>query len=313
MKHYLTLLALAGLFAVPGAFAQTADLTPPPAWAAPYNPDFKPMADAVLQRLPGSSQAFSRKQARNLYFSPDWHPENHPEMPAIVATGRQPDVFACGSCHRAEGTGGPENASLAGLPEAYLVQQLADFKSGARTGYQNMVNIGKALTQEEARIAAKYYAALSFDHLIEVVEAETIPKVFIAGFLFAKDPAGGTEPLGKRIVEVPNDLKQFELRDSKSRFTVYVPPGSIQKGKTLVEEGPSGGVACAVCHGADLKGLAQIPGIASRSPTYLFRQLHYFKHGQRAGPSSALMIPQVAQLTRDDMIAIAAYLATQSP
>ena len=39
---------------------------------------------------------------------------------------------ACGSCHRAEETGGPENSSLAGLPATYFVQQMADFKSGAR-------------------------------------------------------------------------------------------------------------------------------------------------------------------------------------
>ncbi|MGC1842755.1 MAG: hypothetical protein WA730_10195 [Pseudolabrys sp.] len=53
-------------------------------------------------------------------------------MPAIVASGRKPDVRACGSCHRSEGTGGPENSSLAGLSVDYFVQQMADFKSGAR-------------------------------------------------------------------------------------------------------------------------------------------------------------------------------------
>ncbi len=286
---------------------------PLPEWAAPRDPSFRPQADDAPQHLEGSDLSFSRKDARNLYFSPDWHPDNHPEMPDIVANGRRPDVFACGSCHRAEGTGGPENASLAGLPESYIVQQLADFKSGARVGFQNMVKIGQALTEEEAEIAAAYYAALPMGQLIEVVEAETIPKVFIAGFLFAKDPAGGTEPLGERIVEVPDDLRQFELRDTQSRFTVYVPEGSIGKGKTLVENGSEGGVACSVCHGADLRGLAQIPGIAGRSPTYIFRQLHYFQQGQRVGVGSALMKPQVQNLNQSDLIAIAAYLATLAP
>src|ERR1019366_4149005 len=89
-------------------------------------PDDKP------NPLQGSNAAFSWKQARDLFFAPDWHPDDHSAMPEIVASGRKPDVRACGSCHRVEGTGGPENASLAGLPVSYFVQQLADFKSGAR-------------------------------------------------------------------------------------------------------------------------------------------------------------------------------------
>ena len=104
-----------------------------PSWAYPWDPDFKVLpADDVLHRLPGSTAAFSWNQARDLFFSPDWHPEDHPAMPEVVSRGRKPDVRACGSCHRAEGTGGPENSSLAGLPAAYFAQQMADFKSGAR-------------------------------------------------------------------------------------------------------------------------------------------------------------------------------------
>jgi len=41
-------------------------------------------------------------------------------------------MVACGFCHRADGSGGPENSSLGGLPEAYIAQQMADFRSGAR-------------------------------------------------------------------------------------------------------------------------------------------------------------------------------------
>jgi cytochrome c553 len=36
------------------------------------------------------------------------------------------------SAERTGGTGGPENANIAGLQAPYIVQQLADFKSGAR-------------------------------------------------------------------------------------------------------------------------------------------------------------------------------------
>ena len=87
---------------------------PVPAWAYPWDPDFKtPPADDAPHRLPGSAASFKWAQARDLFFSPDWHPEDHPPLPTVVATGRKPDVRACGSCHRSEGTGGPENAGLA--------------------------------------------------------------------------------------------------------------------------------------------------------------------------------------------------------
>ena len=106
----------------------------PPPWAYPVNPpDFKlPPDDGILRRVPGSAVAFTLTQVRDRFFAPDWHSGDHPPMPEIVARGRKPDVFACGFCHRADGPGGPENANLTGLPAAYIVQQMADFKSGAR-------------------------------------------------------------------------------------------------------------------------------------------------------------------------------------
>jgi hypothetical protein len=67
-----------------------------------------------------------------VFFAPDWHPGDHPPMPSIVAYGRKSEVFAYGFCDRADGPGGPENASITGLPTAYIVQQMADFKSGLR-------------------------------------------------------------------------------------------------------------------------------------------------------------------------------------
>ena len=72
-------------------------------------------------------------------------------------------------------------------------------------------------------------------------------------------------------------------------------------------------VACAACHGADLKGVGPIPGIAGRSPSYLMRQLFDIKNGARAGPGSAPMQATVANLSEDDMMALAAYVASLPP
>jgi cytochrome c553 len=306
------------------AIAQTAGAgkSPAPDWAFPWDPNFVvPVPDNVPQRLPGSSASFSWVQARDLFFAPSWHPEDHPAMPEIVARGRKPDVRACGSCHRAEGTGGPENSSLAGLPRSYLVQQMMDFKSGARkfSGPQRssvllMTAAAKAMTDEEVQAAAAYFSALKPKRIIKIVEADTIPKTYIARLFFVKRPEGGTEPLGQRIVEMPDDVEQFELRDTRTQFIAYVPVGSVAKGETLVKTGGNGRtMQCAVCHGADLKGLGPIPGIAGRSPTYIVRQLYDFKHGARAGASSALMQGVVEKLTENDMLILAAYVASLAP
>jgi cytochrome c553 len=242
-------------------------------------------------------------------------------MPAVVAHGRRPDVRACGSCHRAEGTGGPENSSLAGLPAAYIVQQMADFKSGARrfSGPQRgavllMNATAKAMTDAEVQEAASYFASLRPKRIIRVVESELAPQTFVARLFFVKSPQGGSEPLGRRILEVPDDVQQFELRDSRALFTAYVPPGSLARGEFLVRTGGEGTtVPCAPCHGADLKGMGPIPGIAGRSPSYLVRQLFDIRHGARAGQGSSAMKPTVANLTEDDMIALAAYVASLPP
>ena len=303
----------------PAAAAQPGSF---PAWAYPWVPDFNgPPADDVPQRLPGSTAAVSWKQARDLFFAPDWHPDDHASMPEVVKSGRKPDVRACGSCHRAEGTGGPENASLAGLSVAYFTQQLADFKSGARkfsgpqrSGPLIMAAAARAMTDAEVKAAAEYFAGLKPKRIVKVVESDTVPKTYIARLFFVKSPEGGTEPLGGRVVEMPDDVEQFELRDTRSQFTAYVPVGSIAKGEALAKAGGSGTtIPCATCHGPDLKGIGPIPGIAGRSPSYTVRQLYDFQQGVRAGPASALMKPTVEKLSTDDMISLAAYAASLAP
>jgi cytochrome c553 len=70
---------------------------------------------------------------------------------------------------------------------------------------------------------------------------------------------------------------------------------------------------CVVCHGADLRGLGPVPGIAGRSPSYIVRQLTDIQEGSRNGEWSSLMKPVVAKLTTEDKIAIAAYVSSREP
>ena len=293
-----------------------------PAWAYPWAPDFKvPPDNGGATHVPDSTASFTVTQERDLFFVPDWHPGDHAPMPDIVARGRRPDVRACGSCHRAEGTGGPENASLAGLSAAYIAQQMADFKSGARkfAGPQRspvlmMTAIAKAATDAEVQAAAGYFSALKPKSIINVVETDVVPVTQIARFFYTTIANGVIEPIGRRIVEVPVDLEQFEHRDSRSRFTAYVPIGSIAKGETLAKTGGSGTtIPCAGCHGPGLNGIGAIPGIAGRSPSYIVRQLYDFQQQARNGSAGALMMPVVEKLSHDDMIALAAYVSSLQP
>jgi cytochrome c553 len=304
-------------------FAAAQNLDEPPSWAfAVVVPNYKqPEDDGTVRHVPGSTAGWTLTQLRNLFFAPDWHPEEHPPMPEVVAHGRRPDVYACGFCHRADGPGGPENAGLAGLPEAYIVQQMADFKSGARKSAVAqhlpavlMGSIGKAATDEEVASAAKYFSSLKPRKLITVIETKEVPRTYVAGWVFTPVNDKDKEPVGMRIIEMPKDMEQFESRDTHSEFIAYVPVGSIAKGETLAASGGNGKtLPCGKCHGADLRGLGPIPGIAGRSPSYLVRQIYDMKLGARTGVGSKLMTSVVSELKAEDIVALAAYAASLKP
>jgi cytochrome c553 len=323
MKKILTALAFAvALTVAPIIMWARADDTPP-AWAYPVNPpDFRMQSDDGTPRhVPDTTAAFTLTQARDLFFALDWHPSDHSPLPDIVAHGRKPDVMACGVCHRADGSGGPENARIAGLPAEYIMQQMADFKSGARTTSvpqrippQLMIKTAKGVTNVENEQAAVYFAELKPRARMRVVETATVPKTRVAGWFLAALPGGETEPIAGRIIEVPEDLERFEMRDARSHFIAYVPPGSLEQGRQLANTGGDGkGAPCTICHGPELNGVGPIPGLAGQSPSYLVRQLYDFQHGTRVGPWSPLMAPNVIKLTLDDMVALAAYAASLPP
>jgi cytochrome c553 len=225
-------------------------------------------------------------------------------------------AMACGACHLMSGLGHPESSDLTGLSAPYIVQQMIDFKNGTRkdpTG-KRMNGIAMEATELEVREAAEYFAALPRKPFQKVMEAAMVPKTFLGnGRMRFVDPAGGMEPIGQRIISVPEDQARARMRDPNSGFVNYVPPGSIARGKTIVETGGGKTTACGLCHGQDLKGIAAVPRLAGMHPVYTARQLLWFKDGTRAGTDSVLMKPWAATLNIDDIIAVSAYLATLAP
>jgi cytochrome c553 len=320
----LVLLALVGAGA-PRLLAQSsADSVP--AWLFPIDPPVAEGAAVVdrseIKHLARSRMAFTTAQLTDLFFAPDWYPQAHDILPGIVARGRAPDVYACGYCHSPSGQGRPENAALAGLPVAYIEQQVADFKSGARrrlwTGPYRpsdlMIHLAIFASPEEVASAAEYFSKQRLLPRVDVVERERVPRARIVGLVYASLDGGGDEELGERLLEFSPDPERHEKRDEVMRYVAYVPLGSLSRGRVLAMGGGSvdrnPGIHCVACHGRELRGVGLIPSLAGHSPSYLLRQLIAFKTGARAASSSAPMQAVVARLELCDMIAIAAYAAS---
>jgi cytochrome c553 len=284
-----------------------------PSWAFPAINGSLP-AEEGPKNVPGSTKSYTPAQIDDLQNPPDWLPDEHPPAPPLVQKGHGA-ALACGACHLMSGEGHPESAGLTGFTAAYLVQQMADFKSGARKDSARMNAIAKDVSDEESRQVAEWFASLKPGAWTKVVEADTIPKTIVGqGRMRFVAPAGGTEPIGQRIITVPQDQARARNRDPRSGFTAYVPKGSLAKGKALVEGGASGRtIACTICHGDSLKGLGNVPRLAGVHPIYLARQLYLFKDGTRNGVDAQLMKKPVARLTDDDILVIAAYLASLAP
>jgi cytochrome c553 len=268
-----------------------------------------------LVKAPGSDKEYEAAKIAGTANPPDWFPGEHPQAPKAV-TGGTGIRFACGACHLMSGQSHSEAADIAGMPAEYLIRQMAYYKAGTRQDDARMGPIAKATSDEDVRQAAEYFAALKPAVFVKVIETATPPKTFIAtaGRHRQLHPDGGTEPIGRRILEIPEDPMRTEIRDPHSGFIAYVPPGSIAKGEALVKGLESGKtLPCAICHGADLKGFGEVPRLAGQQPLYVARQLFDMQYGSSAGKAAALMKPVVANLSEEDIIAISAYLGSLPP
>lgn len=249
-------------------------------------------------------------------------------MPAVVAHGSTPQgessapLLPCALCHLPNGLGHVESASLAGLPVDYIIRQFAQFRSGERRinvgnarAQQILTVLKSAYSEEQVRAAAVYYSALAPRAWIQVREAKRVPASIVdPNSLMRTALTGrGSELLGSRIVELPESESGLRNRDAHSGFIAYVPEGSLARGKFLVTRANEWGVACTACHGKTLNGLGGIPPLAGRPPTYLVRQLWNYQSGERRGGLSAPMQAIAARLRVDEMLAMAAYLASLAP
>jgi cytochrome c553 len=304
----------------------------------PPNRNLRANEDAAEQtkprKLKGSDKVYSLVDVRDGQNVIDWFSGDHPSMPNVVAhgpAGMGKATRGCGSCHLPNGKGRPENAGIAGLPISYFMHQIDDFRNGRRhtadprkPNTNTMIELAKSLSEGELKEAAEYFGSLKWTPWIRVVETELVPKTRIVGNLFLPLEVAKSEAIAGRIIEVPENEEQSETyRNPHSGFVAYVPAGSLSKGKDLVTTGGARKVGnqfvagrttpCITCHGPDLMGVADIPPIAGRSPSYMVRQMWDIQQGTRPTAPPQLMKLIVANLSSDDMVAIAAYVSSLKP
>ncbi len=309
--------ALAALTACQPKPVTTAEL----GWAYPSAPEASlPQAPPGVYRLPGSPLSVSAAELNS--HTPDWFPGDHPKPPISVSQGRKPGPEPCSNCHNYNGAGFIGVPDLAGLPAAYIVQQVHEFRAGRRKSTQAnrpnvmvMTGIAKQVSEPDLAAAAAYYAGLKRPRWYRLVETTTVPKTIPDHYGWRDlDPKGGVEPIGGRIIELPEDAhRMFWMSDPHVGVVVYAPPGSVASGAAVAHSGGGAGQPCTGCHGADLRGLGEAPPLAGRSAAYLARELWDIKSGARGGPAVALMQAPAKGLSATQVRDVAAYLSSLPP
>lgn len=339
-KQWITLSAavLLGSLLIGGAIAHAqnsgaasnAEITAAEAWTFPLNPPRDPHAPKPdphrILHVPGSTRSYTQAQLDADHFVPDWFPQDHPAMPRIVAQYLKPIAqdhtpswpWPCAECHLPNGQGDIISASPAGLSKAYIIEQITAFRHGERGASlprpsQGMALEARAISDADLQLAANYFSKLPYKSRTHVVETAMVPKTHWDFYVLVPDKSGAREPIGDRIIETPTDLKRHKVGDEHVENIAYVPPGSIARGAVIATKGEGAAAACESCHGANLQGVGVIPPLAGRSPTYIVRELILFKTGKRSNPQAAPMVQEASQLSVKDMIAVAAYAASQRP
>jgi cytochrome c553 len=271
-------------------------------WAYPVEPPRGANADAAPPSRPINQQLIAATYT------------GLPRMPDVVAMGKP---LPCMQCHLANGGSHPESAAISGLTVNYIIEQVHAFRDGDRvdTRTGRMVLASKAINEKELREAAEYYAAIGPDRQqwVKTVVSTEVPKgpaPFGGGGFRYHAPEGGMEPLAAGIVvEVAEDDDLVRARDQiNGGFVQYVHPEDMALGEKVAAT-----YACGTCHGADYKGVGDVPRLAGQHSLYMIRQLKDMQTGARKDKNVALMKPIVDKLSDREMVAVSAYLASKSP
>jgi cytochrome c553 len=188
----------------------------------------------------------------------------------------------CMACHGPSGvSASPMFPNLAGQNDAYIIKQLKDFKSGARTDAM-MAPMAAGLSDEDMADLAAHYSGLPS-------ASEQAAAAASSGS--SSDTATASAPVAGAV----------DIVSSTPAAAIYT--GNVAAGKNKA-------MVCAACHGTDGNSLVPMyPSLAGQSANYIAKQLADFKSGDRKDP---VMAGMVAALTEEDMNDLAAYFAVQN-
>jgi cytochrome c553 len=239
--------------------------------ASPAVPPRQP--DTTLKRIPGSSQAFTLDHIRDYWDVGDWFPDDHPPMPNVVVHGRQPHVRGCAMCHMPNGKGRPENAPVAGLPEAYIVQQLMDFKNDLRASADprklntaQMIEAAKDMTDEEVQAAARYFSSIEVDAMDPRRRSRDRAEDAALGQRLHSGTRGRDGAHRRSHHRVTGGCGAVRAARPAFGLRGLRAPRQPREGGRARRERRRQDTPCGICHGTDLKGLGPVPGIAGRLP-----------------------------------------------
>ncbi|WP_421847661.1 c-type cytochrome [Novosphingobium sp.] len=320
--RFVAVSLIAATMALSGCQRET-DPTAALAWAYPTGATTtfgQPLGPGPFQ-VPGSKLILTRAQVAQSKGPIDWHPEDHPTAPPVVGGPYGGAATPCAECHFLNGAGVPASADLAGLPAAYIIEQVNAFRSGERksanAGQPNtaeMIKTAQGVDPVALQQAAAYFSRLPRSRWLRVIESDTAPRTFPDKYGWLNPaPGGGSEPLGDRIVELSADLPRAMLGDDHVLLTDYVPRGAIARGKRIAETGGVSAMPCQTCHGAELTGSGSVPPIAGRPAGYIARTLWDIRTGARRNQAVAPMRAVARGLTPSEIRDVAAYLAAQAP
>lgn len=108
---------------------------------------------------------------------------------------------------------------------------------------------------------------------------------------------------------MPSQVKQLSDNDIADIAAYFAKRQTKSAGGNaiLIEAGATKATQCTGCHTAKFTGRAAIPKLAGQQPSYLSKQLHSFKSGERkSGPMQAI----AANLSDADIEQLVAYLSS---
>ena len=276
MNKFVWVVALALLPAATAAAAERPDwafgpTTPAPAVRPPADPD-------QMVQVPGSTKTYTLKQLEDSANPPDWFPDEHPPMPKVVAHGN-------GSGARAASPAMSVTAiaiELACRARHYLLPSSPTCAAAPGQARPSACsNIAKAMT-EQCR-PPRTISASSRSCAGPKSSKATPPQDLFRPRQHA--PAARRkrrEPIGNRIVELPEDPARVALRDR-------IPDSSHTCRRAASKRQGAGHVRRRQDDPRHLpwsraQGLGDVPGLAGRSPLNIARQLYYFQAASVAAP-----------------------------